>query len=459
MKKFISMLLCTALCIVFLSSCDSKNEKPNNVNIFMPLSSEAFSSDDKKLTEELYNYVTSLKYEKIDEKQKNDEFDFLSQLKIKFAFGSKPILDFFIEKSGILWIQNYKNGVLIESDNEPEIQYYKVTGDFDYDYIFNIYNEPLNKTFSLKDLPSGKLNWEDYDFPFLKPPADFFEIDKRYNDPLLCRGITDEKKEIYFSQLISDGWEKVSENNLYYYIFIKENEYLSISRQGSYGSDYYVIGYDAGYKGEERFGAISKVKAIDYINVCYDEYKSAHPDIPFSDAKIKTVREACIKNLFEKTGMQLFEAFWELGETSYFLVKNETAFMLSRGFSVVNNFPLYVYDIDGDGEFEVISSYNSGSGISYFTVSAIKFGNPAEFSSLTETIHVAYSNTWMEGAPCLTLKQNKNGYVHLWGIVYDEENGYIIDKNKDYGRLTVAGDKIVPQKNDLLEKDLNQRYE
>lgn len=306
-----------------------------------------------------------------------------------------------------------------------------------------------NRTaFMIKNLPAGGLKWDDYDFPFPKPPADSFEIDKRYANPLMCKGITTVERDAYFSQLLSDRWIKITDESPYHFIFLKGNEYLSIYLEGTDGSDTYVFGYDTGYSGENRSEAIPHYEALKYIRASYDEYQS-NPGISVRDSEIAFIREVGIKDLFEKTRMQLFQAFGERGEISYFFVTKNIAFILPVGASVINHIPVFVYDIDRDGKFEIIASHNVGSGISNFVVSAYKFGNPPEYNSLNETIYIAYSNSWMEGAPCLTLKQNENGEIHLWRFSYDNNN-YVL--NEDYGCLVVKGNKLIPERYDLFEK-------
>jgi|GEM_PF-4625726 len=309
--------------------------------------------------------------------------------------------------------------------------------------------EESSSVFAMKDLPTGELSWEDYDFPFPKPPADSFEIDRQYANPLKCRGITSAKLNVYFSQLSSDGWNEISNESPYHFIFLKGNEYLSISLEGAEGSITYVFGYDAGYIEDVQDRAISNTEALDYIRTAYNEYQSDQ-SISVRDTEITTIREIGIKDLFEKTDMQLFQAFGKHGEIAYFLVIEKTACILPCGASVVNHIPIFVADVDKDGEFEVITSYNAGSGISRFGVSAYKFGNPPEFDSLNKTIYKAYSNMWMEGELSLMLKESKNGEVYLFGFAYDG-NDYAL--GEDYGRLTVDGNKLIPEDSIRFEKD------
>ena len=301
--------------------------------------------------------------------------------------------------------------------------------------------------FSMKELPAGVLIWEEYDFPFPKPPADSFEINREYANALVCWGITEVEREAFFMQLLSDGWRRITDESPFHSLFLRGNEYLSIYAEGVHGSGVYVFGYDAGYSGENRSGSIPHSEAFGYICASYDEYQS-NQNTYDRDSVITAIREVGIKDLFEKTGMQLFQAFGNRGEISLFLVIEKTACMVPSVFGVVDRIPVYVMDIDQDGKYEVIISHNEGSGVSRFAVSAYKFGHPHFFNK--KTIYIAYSNIWTEGKPCLTLEQNENGSVHLRRFSYDNKD-FIL--NDDYGRLIVNRHTIVPERYDLFEKN------
>ena len=198
--KRIFVLALSILMLLSLLACRKQDKhKPqlNNMAIFQGASSYAYFCTDKEIIQELYNYVTSLEYEKITTEQANTDRDFLTQFFIHFVHGEKDILRFHIDKNGILWFETYENGVLDESRNTPDIQYYKITGEYSYSYIEAIYRNEnpgeavmnnLSEDIELDnfpeeveyqtfdDIPYGLIEWDDYSFVFPKPQATHFKM-------------------------------------------------------------------------------------------------------------------------------------------------------------------------------------------------------------------------------------------------------------------------------------------
>ena len=323
--------------------------------------------------------------------------------------------------------------------------------------------------FSMEDLPAGELKWEDYDFPFPRPPADSFEIDRQYaTAPLKCRGITEDELKVYVRELSADGWNTILDDRPDNFIFTKGKEYLSIYSEGTEDSAVYALGY--------RTGALTNSEALENIRFLWGEYvrylneqREKYPTIAVEDEEITAVREIGVKEVFEKTGMQIFQAFGNRGKLGNLLVAEKTAWFLLCDDDFLNRFPVFVTDIDKDGEFEVVSFNRTGSGSSVFGVYVYKFGIPPagipsegipptggppfgirrEVDSLDKIVYMAYMNdVWWEG-PRLALVP-ENGDVRLHGY---SRNKTVLEE--DYGCLMIdENNKIVPERYDLLKENI-----
>ncbi|MCL2487069.1 MAG: hypothetical protein FWE80_00085 [Oscillospiraceae bacterium] len=303
-------------------------------------------------------------------------------------------------------------------------------------------SEPTN--FDYKNVPNGVLNWDEYDFPFPKPPASRFEM-AGGDKTLFCYGMNKSTFDEYKSVLKKDGWQLVCSDtegredpdDAVYYSYIKGNQTINIVNQAFFdgdGGNHIRIGYIAGYAAERRSGGISKKDALPLIQAAID----ADPDEYEQGKRAAIVVELHIPNAFEKAQMQIFTAYGENTTFGSFIIRRGYILRVFDGFSDV-----CVADIDHDGEYELISMFGWGSGIYRIQITAYKFKNPPEFSSLTEVVYPAYGNTWVpDGYLALKMVQINDTDIKILGGDY-EENGEM-KLTDDYGLLKVDGKKLVP---------------
>lgn len=207
--------------------------------------------------------------------------------------------------------------------------------------------------------------------------------------------LSENKLNCYFEELQKNGWElMVAIDKATYgwdkYTYIKDNDVMSITQSEYidklkdftmfYKLDIFI---NKGYRGTAE-GRTSKDTAKTLIQNHID---SLPPDNYRYGNTVYKLVEMDEKEIYEKMGIQVVKAYTKdayLGE--YYIYKDygcKSTCWEFRGH-------IFVADVDNDGEYELVSVCDVGSGRRIIQIDAYKLKNISSGDS-TEFLHKAYS--------------------------------------------------------------------
>jgi hypothetical protein len=171
---------------------------------------------------------------------------------------------------------------------------------------------------------------------------------------------------------------------------------------------------------------LQSVKAlidIDFIQYQVDEL-SRQGKIPESKDKVTGLLEINIDQGYDRLQLQAFAAYSDLGFTGCFLVRNGIVTYVPGNLATS-----HVLDIDQDGKYEILDTYNSWQGNTFrLELVAYDYVNPETFDSLTELLRKKYYTCLVpvDGYDAFKLNMDRTESVTLIG------------ETKDYGKLQVV---------------------
>ncbi len=172
-----------------------------------------------------------------------------------------------------------------------------------------------------------------------------------------------------------------------------------------------------------RKGAMTKEDALPLIQYQVDEL-SRQGTVSDNKDKVTGLFEINIDKGFDRLQLQAFAAYSDMGFTGCFLVRNGIITYV-RG-NLANS---HVLDVDQDGKYEILDSYDSWRGNTYrLELVAYEYVNPEAFNSLTEILVQKYYTCLVpvDGHDVFKLNMDRAETVTLIG------------ETKDYGKLQVV---------------------
>ncbi len=276
--------------------------------------------------------------------------------------------------------------------------------------------------------------WDDsMSLPFPPPnTGNGFELEVCHGG-ITCYGSEQDLND--YIQLLSDNkWKALQKRSIYVQL-IKDNDSMLIVDQTSAFKDldknHFRVEYTPGYFGSSDNGRKTKEQAKEILQAYIN---SQEKNYTIYDTTISDICELDIGEAYEKMGLQRFDAFSSSGRIgSYAIGKNNSVIRL------ISHIDIVTFDIDGDGEMELITACTVGSGMARSSIVAFKYDDDKN------TYEVAYRNSWdiqriEGGVEFLTIRVIDDSTLHLFGGPFLEGKVFPM---KDYGELYVEGDKIL----------------
>ena len=289
-----------------------------------------------------------------------------------------------------------------------------------------------------------ELPWEDFELPIPKPPAlRFMSIWRGTGTNAF--GFDPTKFPEYEAELFEDGWQKVSGPSikgsiLIDYSYAKGNDTLYIGeRRGSaiYDELCFLIRFEKGYDGTEREGGVTNKKALSLIKTNLFFRKNSWERGAFPSV----AAERDYPELFDKMRIQVFNAYGDDNDFGQFFVGGGKVFRL-RFASLTNT---CIYDIDGDGEYELIS-------LGFSDVQVYKLGPQPGKISQKPRVYEAYPSSWRsykdyEGTS-LHMVTDGGGAPKIFSVAENKDGVTVL--GQDYGRLIIKDGKLMPERMDIF---------